>query len=76
MKSLNILQVNYEVFEFYKLFAGNHPKNCLFQVVFMFFSFRVNKSAKLIAIIWLKKGSDSDLRHLSERSDHFKVFRI
>ena len=61
---------------FYKLLAGNHPKNCLFEVVFMFFSFRVNKSANLIAIRWLKKGSESDLRYLPKRSDHFKVFGI
>ena len=41
---MNTLEVNYEVLDFYKLLAGNHPKNCLFEVVFMFFSFRAHRA--------------------------------
>ena len=51
-------------------------KNCLLGLAFMFFPFRVNKIANLIAITWLKKGFESDLRYFAKRSDHFKVFRI
>ena len=44
-----------KILEFFKLLAGNIQKNCLWGLFFMFFPFRVNKIANLIAITWLKK---------------------
>ena len=49
------MEGNDEVFEFYKLLAGNIQKIVFWGWFLCFFPFRVNKIADLIAKAWLKK---------------------